>query len=84
MRFSDKVLRRNGLVRVSALPMRDFTVSYHHPRSWGEPVENYYTIDGVLRGGQRVTGALKLLQSPYGDDRFTPTGRVQQVDGGAR
>jgi hypothetical protein len=87
-RIRDRALRKIGLIRISALPMRDFTISHHHPIAWtyaqrqragGPPYAlpeifelkqkaknatvGNITIEGTLRGGQRVTGELREVIS---------------------
>jgi len=57
----DKALRRFGLVRESTLPLREFSVSYHHPVSWNDaPPNPLMSIEGVTRNGLYVTGDLKI------------------------
>jgi len=87
-RVRDRALWKMGLVRRSALPMRDFTITYHHPdarailqdappgshalpdffKIKGKAVDltkfdaGKIEIEGVLRGGRRVSGQLKEVE----------------------
>lgn len=55
----DRALRRFGYVHMANTPMPEYTISHYTPERRGEP--SRITIEGTLRGGQRVQGDLHRI-----------------------